>query len=101
MTDRTGHMGYTFSPFREKLWDALVCWSLPIYYGSAAADRLIPPDAFVRLPDLGEAGMDVLRRTLGQPQLWEQRLPAITEARQRTLGDLRLIEWVKRELATP
>jgi hypothetical protein len=82
----------------EKLWDALLCWCLPVYYGSGAADRMIPPEAMVRLPDLGEAGLAVLREAVADTGLWERRLPAIAEARRRTLGDLRLVEWARREL---
>jgi Glycosyltransferase family 10 (fucosyltransferase) C-term len=83
----------------EKLWDALLCWCLPVYLGSRAADAMIPPEAIVRLPDLGEGGLETLQRTLATPRLWEERLPAIAEARRRALGDLRLVEWIKRELA--
>jgi hypothetical protein len=82
----------------EKLWDALLCWCLPIYYGSGAAEKMIPEDAIVRLPDLGEGGLDVVRKALADPGLWERRLPAIAEARRRALGDLRLVSWIEREL---
>ncbi len=82
----------------EKLWDALACWCLPIYYGSGAADKLIPAEAIVRLPDLGAKGLDVLTSCLANPRLWEDRLPAIGEARRRAMGELRIVEWIKREL---
>jgi hypothetical protein len=82
----------------EKLWDALLCWCLPIYHGSRAADRMIPADSFLRLPDVGERGFGVLREALAAPELWEQRLPAIAEARRRALGELRLVEWIRCEL---
>ena len=82
----------------EKLWDALLCWCLPLYYGPTAADRLLPPESFVRLPDLGEAGVRAVRDALADPGLWGRRLSAIAEARRRCLGDLRLVEWARREL---
>jgi len=47
MTDRTGHMGYTFSPFREKLWDALEGG-----FGEGRANRLADPRA--RVPVLAK-----------------------------------------------
>ncbi|MDX2215271.1 MAG: glycosyltransferase family 10, partial [Oculatellaceae cyanobacterium bins.114] len=31
----------------EKLWDSLLAWCLPIYYGGSAADRLLPPGSFL------------------------------------------------------
>lgn len=85
----------------EKLWDPLVCWSLPLYHGSRAPDAMIPTDAFVRLPDLGGAGIETVRRALADPALWKRRLDAIAEARRRILGDLRLLEWARREFFSP
>lgn len=82
----------------EKLWDALVCWCLPVYFGSRAADTMIPSDAILRLPDLGDNGLRVLRDAVSSPTLWEDRLPAIAEARKLAMGRLRMVEWVKREL---
>lgn len=78
----------------EKLWDPLLCWSLPLYYGSKAADSLIPNDAFIRVPDLSHAGVDAVKAALAKPGLRDERLGAIGESRQRALGDLRITEWV-------
>jgi hypothetical protein len=77
----------------EKLWDALLCWCLPLYYGSAAAETLVPAESFVRLPDLGEEGVEAVRRAAADPGLWASRVEAIAEARRRVLGPLRLVEW--------
>lgn len=94
----------------EKLWDALLCWSLPIYHGSAAADAMIPPEAFIRLPDIAgpgphagphadpdagpDAALEVVRHaTAHAATLWASRLDAIAEARRRILHELRLVEW--------
>lgn len=82
----------------EKLWDALACWCLPVYFGSAAADAMIPPEAMVRLPDLGERGVETLREALADEGLWARRLEAIAEARRRMLGELRLVEWLTRNV---
>lgn len=82
----------------EKLWDALLCWCLPLYFGSRAPDRLLPPESFVRLPDLGSAGLEVVRQMVADPHAWDDRLEAIAEARRRALGELRLVEWIRREL---
>lgn len=82
----------------EKLWDALICWCLPLYFGSAAAERVLPAEAIVRLPDLDARGVEVVKAALADPGLWSRRRDAIAEARRRTLGDLRLVEWVRREI---
>ncbi len=81
----------------EKLWDPLACWSLPIYFGSKAADKLIPPESFIRLPDLGDAGVRTVQETLADPDIWNRRLEAMAEARRSGLGELRLVEWLARE----
>ncbi|MFT5422566.1 MAG: hypothetical protein ACI89L_000331 [Phycisphaerales bacterium] len=80
----------------EKLWDPLLCWSLPLYYGSTAADSMIPTDSFIRLPDLGEAGVQAVRDALANPGLWAQRVEAIAEARKRILGEHNLMNWAER-----
>jgi len=83
----------------EKLWDALLSWCLPLYHGSRAMDGMVPPEAVVRVPDLGSRGVQAVRETLTNSSLWRERLPFIAEARRRILGELRLVEWARRELA--
>lgn len=80
----------------EKLWDPLLCWSLPLYFGSRAADAMIPTDSFLRLPDLGPAGVDAVRSMLANPGLRAQRLNAIAAARAAILGPARLTPWFLR-----
>jgi len=82
----------------EKLWDALLCWCLPLYHGSRAADGMVPTTSFIRVPSLDAAGVSVVRDALADPGLWHARLDAIAEARRRVLSDLRLVEWVARNL---
>ncbi len=82
----------------EKLWDALICWCLPLYHGSRAPDTIIPPEAFVRVPSLDQAGIDAIREALADDTLRAQRLDAMREARSRALGDLRLAAWAARTL---
>lgn len=83
----------------EKLWDPLLCWSLPIYFGSRAADSVIPGDAMVRLPDLGDAGVEVVKAAIADVGLYQRRLAAMAVARQRPLGDLRVVEFLRRVIA--
>lgn len=82
----------------EKLWDPLLCWSVPLYYGSRAADAMIPPESFVRLPDLGEGGVEAVRRAVEHGPGGEARRRAIAEARRRIMGELRMVEWLRREM---
>ena len=82
----------------EKLWDCHLCWCLPFYYGNPAAAELVPPESFIQLPDLGEAGVETVREAMARPKLWEERLDAIAEARRRILGELRMVEWIRRDV---
>lgn len=82
----------------EKIWDPLLAWSLPIYYGSRAVDSIIPPEAYIRLPDLGAGGLETIREVLANPSLWEERLGAIGEARRRILGEHRFVEFLAKNL---
>lgn len=85
----------------EKLWDPLLCWSLPVYFGSRAAEAMIPPDALVRLPDLGEAGAGAVRAAIADGGLWRRRLGAMAEARRAALGEHRLVPWFLGKAGTP
>lgn len=78
----------------EKLWDALLCWCLPIYYGGPAADKLLPPESFVRLPSLDEKGLAYIQELTATPDAWYERQAAIAEARQIILHKLNLVNWL-------
>jgi hypothetical protein len=72
----------------EKLWDPLLAWCLPIYYGGSAADRLLPAGSFLRLPSLDQAGIDYIREVTATPDAWLAAQDAIAEARQVILHEL-------------
>jgi Glycosyltransferase family 10 (fucosyltransferase) C-term len=78
----------------EKLWDALLSWCLPIYYGGSAADKLLPPGSFLRLPSMDEAGLSYLQAVTASPDAWHDAKDAIAEARQIILHKLNLVNWL-------
>lgn len=78
----------------EKLWDALLAWCLPIYYGGGAADKLLPPGSFLRLPSLDEKGIEYIREVTASPDAWLSAKDAIAEARQVILHKLNLMNWL-------
>ncbi|MBE9140981.1 glycosyltransferase [Nodosilinea sp. LEGE 07088] len=78
----------------EKLWDALLSWCLPIYYGGGAADKLLPPGSFLRLPSLDEKGIEYIREVTASPDAWLEARDAIAEARQVILHKLNLMNWL-------
>lgn len=78
----------------EKLWDALLAWCLPIYYGGPAADKLMPPGSFLRLPSLDEKGIAYIQEVTATPDAWYAAKEAIAEARQIILHKLNLLNWL-------
>lgn len=83
----------------EKLWDSLLAWCLPIYYGGPAADKLLPPGSFLRLPSLDEKGVSYIKEVISTPDYWHQALPAIAEARKVILHQLNLLNWLSEYVA--
>ncbi|AFZ58830.1 glycosyltransferase [Anabaena cylindrica FACHB-243] len=83
----------------EKLWDSLLAWCLPIYYGGQAADKLLPPGSFLRLPSLDEKGIAYIQEITATPDAWYAAKDAIAEARQIILHKLNLLNWLS-EFAT-
>jgi hypothetical protein len=82
----------------EKLWDALLSWCLPIYYGGPAADKLLPPGSFLRLPSLDEKGIQFIQEVIASPDAWYEAKDAIAEARQVILHKLNLINWLDEQV---
>ncbi len=78
----------------EKMWDALLAWCLPIYYGGSAADKLLPPGSFLRLPSLDEKGVAYIKEVTATPEVWYAAKDAIAEARQIILHQRNLLEWL-------
>ena len=78
----------------EKLWDALLSWCLPIYYGGSAADKLLPPGSFLRLPSLDEKGIAYIKEVTANPDIWYEAKDKIAEARQIILHELNLLNWL-------
>lgn len=83
----------------EKLWDALLAWCLPIYYGGEAADKLLPPGSFLRLPSLDEKGIAYIQEVISSPDYWQEAKNAIAEARQIILHKLNLLNWLSEFVA--
>ncbi|MEB3182094.1 MAG: glycosyltransferase family 10 [Nostocaceae cyanobacterium] len=78
----------------EKLWDALLAWCLPIYYGGSAADKLLPSGSFLRLPSLDEKGIAYIQDVTATPDAWYAAKDAIAEARKVILHKLNLLDWL-------
>lgn len=90
----------------EKLADALLAWTLPIYHGDPEIIRVLPEQAVISI-DIAkpQAAIARIREVLADRGEYERRLPAIAEARQLLLGRLNifavLAEYVERVTAPP
>jgi hypothetical protein len=80
----------------EKLWDALLSWCLPIYYGGSAADKLLPSGSFLRLPSLDEQGLAYIKEVTANLDAWQEAKDKIAEARQIILHELNLLAWLSK-----
>jgi hypothetical protein len=78
----------------EKLWDSLLGWCLPIYYGGEAADKLLPKGSFLRLPSLDEKGLAYIQDVTSSLDAWYEAKEKIAEARQIILHELNLLQWL-------
>lgn len=78
----------------EKLWDSLLSWCLPIYYGGSAADKLLPEGSFLRLPSMDEKGIAYVREVTSSLDAWHEAKDKIAEARQIILHELNLLNWL-------
>ena len=69
----------------EKLADCFLAWTVHLYYGCTNIERYFPADSFIRI-DIENPGDSVnqIKEVLYKDD-WEQRLPALTEARKLVL----------------
>lgn len=71
----------------EKLFDCLLCETLPLYWGCPNLEDWLDPECFVRLPlDEPDAAYRTLRGVV-EANEWERRLPAIRRAKRRLLDE--------------
>ncbi len=62
----------------------------------AAADKLMPPGSFLRLPSLDEKGIAYIQEVTATPDAWYAAKDAIAEARQIILNELNLMKWLSK-----
>ncbi len=82
----------------EKLTDAFMAWTVPLYFGAPNIIDYFPEDSFIWLPiDDPDRAMAIIRQTL-EDDNWESRLAAVGEARKRILERWCLAEQVTRNV---
>jgi hypothetical protein len=77
----------------EKIADALLSWTMPIYYGCTNIESYFPKEAMVRIdlhdPNVVEKILDVVAS-----DRWKQSLDAIAEARQLILDRYQIFPFL-------
>jgi hypothetical protein len=82
----------------EKLADAFLGLTLPFYCGCPNAGDYFPESSFIPVDVRDPDGAAVVIRNAIATRQFEQRLPAIREARRRVLHDYNLFAVIAREL---
>lgn len=83
----------------EKLADAFLGCTLPIYYGATNASDYFPPESFIAVDIADFDGtVDIIRRVMSNNE-YERRLPHILEARRRVLYEYNIFSVINREIS--
>ena len=82
----------------EKLSDAFLGYTLPLYYGAPNAADYFPPQSFIPIDihDL-DASLATIQKTIENNE-YEKRLPYIMEARQQVLEQYNIFAVIEREI---
>jgi hypothetical protein len=81
----------------EKVMDAFLAWTMPIYYGCTQLDKFFPRDSFIQLdPEIADP-VAFLQDVISSDAR-ERNLDAIAEARNRVLNDYNLFNLIAQEI---
>lgn len=80
----------------EKITDAFMSYSVPLYYGAPNIGEYFPEDSYIWLPiDEPARALEVIRQAINDDS-WERRLEAVADARRLILERWCLAEQVTR-----
>lgn len=86
----------------EKIFDCILCETLPLYWGCSNLETWLEPECFLRLDlDDPEAAFETLRDAV-RSDAWRRRLPALRRAKERILEEYNVfpvLEAIVREIA--
>lgn len=85
------HSGLDY--WTEKLADAFLAWSLPIYYGCTNILAYFPEESMIRLEGDLDDGPERIREAIAANE-WKQRLDAIAHARDLVLNKYQFFAFV-------
>ncbi|PYZ02895.1 hypothetical protein C8039_08425 [Halogeometricum sp. wsp3] len=70
--------------FSEKISDALLAWTMPIYWGCTNLSDFLPEDSYIRI-DIEDPSAPKKISDIVQSNIREKNIDAIAEARERIL----------------
>ncbi len=79
----------------EKIADAFLCYTMPIYYGCENIEDFFPQESFIKIDIHKPAeAIETIRDAL-KNDLWKKNIKAITEARNLVLNKYQLFPYIK------
>jgi hypothetical protein len=82
----------------EKIADAFLSYTLPIYYGCTNLEDYFPSDSFVRIDiDKPEDAIEIIKETIQNTDKWQKSLSAIKESREIVLNKYNLLEFFSKK----
>jgi len=91
--------GRTQHYFSEKLTDALLCWSLPLYYGCTKIDKYFPKNSYITI-DINRSGEHERIREICQNEITQEQKDDLAEARDLILNKYNIWPTVHQAVKT-
>lgn len=84
--------------FTEKLMDAFLTWTVPIYYGCTNLESFFPRESYIPLDITSPDAVEKVRHVTARRPTTEQ-MDAIAEARRRVLDEYQLFPFLMSQIA--
>lgn len=78
----------------EKVADCFLTWTVPLYWGCVNLEDYFPSESFIRIDiEKPKESVEKIKKTLKEDK-WENRVPALTEARELVLNKYQLFPHI-------
>tara|TARA_B110000261_G_scaffold159750_2_gene198233 strand:- start:2070 stop:2948 length:879 start_codon:yes stop_codon:yes gene_type:complete len=83
--------------FSEKITDAILCWTIPIYYGCTNIGKYFPKDSYYEININEDDCIDKIKEIINKP-ITEKNIMALKEARDLILNKYNIWGVIEKEL---
>lgn len=83
--------------FSEKITDAILCWTIPIYYGCTNISKYFPKDSYYEININEEDCIEKIKEIIDRP-ITEKNFLALKEARDLILNKYNIWSVIEKEL---